>query len=363
MLEPIFDIDKAGMQVVLEKTTLATQMAWQTLFPLKYTNSFDIKAIVAKDGLPVAADRVAFNAKAPKKTRKKVGSWSGELSKISISREKDEVAINEYEKLKVLAAHNAEDKAMANELVERTYEDVQFCSEGLDARVELDAMRVGCSGVWEGKAEYDGDMAEVNTIDFKIPASNKKGAKVAWTDAANADGIGDIADAVSAVKKAGNAAPQFVYMEKAAFELLIAQTATKKRLFPLAIDISLVTGGMIDLEGVNSYMTKKGYPRILLLDTYVTIEDKKGVYKTVKPWDENVVVFSPTINLGHTYYKTVPSVKNTDALQTTSGYKKLTRYSENNPMLEVTLGEAYVQPVLENRNSLVFMNISKTSWK
>lgn len=363
MEAPITNIDRAGMQVVVEKTTLATQMAWQTLFPLKYSPTFDIKAIVAKDGLPIAADRVAFNAKAPKKTRKKVGSWSGELSKISISREKDEVALNEYDELKVLAAHNAEDKALANEIIERTYEDVQFCSEGLDARVELDAMRVGSSGVWEGKAAYDGDMATMDTIDFQLPTKHKKGAKVAWSDAANADGIQDIVDASNEVKKEGNAAPKFVYMEKAAFELLIAQTATKKRLFPLAIDISLVTGGMVDLESVNGYMTKKGYPRILLLDTYVTIEAKDGKYTTVKPWDENVIALSPTINLGHTYYKTVPSVKNTAAMQVTSGYKKLTRYSEENPMLEVTLGEAYVQPVLENRNSLVLMNVSKTTWK
>lgn len=363
MEAPLTDIDKAGMQVVVEKTTLATEMAWKTMFPLKYTPTFDIKAIVAKDGLPIAADRVAFNSKAPKKTRKKVGSYNAELAKISISREKDEIALNEYDELKTLAAANSEDKALATEIVERTYEDVQFCSEGLDARVELDAMRIGSSGVWEGKAEYDGDMAKVDTIDFKIPTAHKKGAKVAWSDAEHADGIQDIADAVSAVKNGGDAAPKFCYMEKAAFELLIAQTSTKKRLFPLAIDISLVTGGMVDLEEVNKYMTKKGYPRILLLDTYVTIEGKDGKYTTVKPWDENVVVLSPTVELGHTYYKTVPSVKNTAAMQVTSGYKKLTRYSEENPMLEVTLGEAYVQSVLENRNSLFLMNVSKTSWK
>lgn len=363
MEAPITNIDKAGMQVVVEKTTLATQMAWQTMFPLKYTPTFDIKAIVAKDGLPIAADRVAFNSKAPKKTRKKVGSYNAELAKISISREKNEIELNEYDELVKLAEANKEDKAMAKEIVERTYEDVQFCSEGLDARVELDAMRIGSSGVWEGNVQYDGDMAKADTIDFKIPTSHKKGAKVAWSDAANADGIQDIVDAASAVKKEGNAAPQFVYMEKAAFELLIAQTATKKRLFPLAIDISLVTGGMVDLESVNSYMTKKGYPRLLLLDTYVTIEGKDGKYTTIKPWNENVVALSPTIQLGHTYYKTVPNVKNTAAMQVTSGYKKLTRYSEENPMLEVTLGEAYVQTVLENRNSLVLMNVSKTTWK
>ena len=41
---------------------------------------------------------------------------------------------------------------------------------------------------------------------------------------------------------------------------------------------------------------------------------------------------------------------------------KITRYSELNPMLEVTLAEAYIMPALINRQSLYYINTENTSW-
>jgi hypothetical protein len=40
----------------------------------------------------------------------------------------------------------------------------------------------------------------------------------------------------------------------------------------------------------------------------------------------------------------------------------VTRYSEVNPLAEVTMAEAYVQPALSNRKSLVFLNVASTKW-
>jgi hypothetical protein len=40
----------------------------------------------------------------------------------------------------------------------------------------------------------------------------------------------------------------------------------------------------------------------------------------------------------------------------------MTRYSDLNPMLEVTMAEAYVQPALINRKSLVFLNTTAENW-
>ena len=101
---------------------------------------------------------------------------------------------------------------------------------------------------------------------------------------------------------------------------------------------------------------------IAVIDSYVTIERKNGDLETIKPWNENAVVLAPTTQLGWTYYKPVPMVRDTDAYQVQGSYYKMTRYSELNPMQEVTMAEAYVQPALINRASLVFMNITKTNW-
>lgn len=111
MNAPLYDIDRPGMEVAVNSYKPGNGLAWPTLFPLKFTPKFDLKGIEGDEGIPVTADRVAFNSKAPKKTRRTVGSWSGRLGKIAVSREKDELAINEYLDLKDAASRNTEDKA------------------------------------------------------------------------------------------------------------------------------------------------------------------------------------------------------------------------------------------------------------
>lgn len=361
MNKPLFDIDKPGMQVAVNSYKPGLGLAWRTLFPLKYTPKFDLKGIEGDEGIPVSADRVAFNTKAPKKTRKTVGTWSGKLSKIAVSREKDEIEINEYNDLQVVASANTEDAATARYLVDLVYDDLDFCNNAMDYKVEIDAMRIGSSGIQTFPASIEGDMATEDTINFNIPKENFKGVKTSWEDAENADGLKNLAEEQDAIAKKGLKKPQYAIMEKAKFEQLIAQKSVARRLFPRA-EQSLITADMISLGSINSYMLGKGYPQILVLDTYATIEKKDGTKETIKPWNVNVVALSPVPQLGWTYYKPVPVVPNNEALQTQALYYKMTRYSDINPMLEVTMAEAYVQPGLINRASLVFINTVKTTW-
>ena len=361
MNKPLFDIDQPGMQVAVNSYKPGTGLAWSALFPLKYTPKFDLKGIEGDEGIPVSADRVAFNTKAPKKTRKTVGSWSGKLSKIAVSREKDEIEINEYNDLQVIAAANSEDTATARYLVDLIYNDLDFCDNAMNYKVEIDAMRIGSAGIQTFPASIEGDMATEDVINFNVPAANFKGVTVAWNLPDTATGLKDLADAQAAIAKKGGKKPMYAFMEKTKFEELVSQKSTASRLFPKA-DLSLVTSDMITLDTVNAYMRSKGYPQILVLDTYATIQDKNGKETTIKPWNEKVVVLSPIPQLGWTYYKPVPNVQNSDAYQAQAGFYKMTRYSDLNPMLEVTMAEAYVQPALINRASLVFINTTKATW-
>lgn len=360
MNKPFFDIDIAGMQAELNSYIPGAGLAWRTLFPLKYTPKFNLKGIEGDDGIPVSADRVAFNTKAPKKTRRTIGSWSGTLSKIAVSREKDEIEINEYNDMSVLASANTEDKATARYLVDKVYNDLEFCNKAMDYKVEIDAMRIGSNGIQTFPAEIEGEMASQDIINFNVPKDNFIGTPNAWKNP-TADGIKDISNAQKAIAKKGLRKPLYAIMEASKFEELASQPSVAKRLYPTAID-GTITDGMVSIESINKYMRKRGYPQILVIDTYATIEHKNGDKDTIKPWNENVVVLSPTVQLGWTYHKTVPSVKDTEALQAHSEYYKMTRYSELNPMLEVTMAEAYVQPALINRASLVFINTTKTTW-
>lgn len=379
MNAPLFDVNAEEFTAEVNSYQPGQGFLWATFFPLKYTRKFDIKGIEGDEGIPVAADRVAFNTKAPKKTRKTVGSWSGKLGKISVSRDKDEIDINNYNEDKAIADASTENQQEKEELVALVYDDVEFVNNAMDARVELDSLRIACSGKQTYKKEFDGDMATEDVINFNIPEGNfvgvsvgdKKDSKgkvinkhVAWTDYENADGIEDLIQAQELIAKQGLAKPRFAIMEKAKFQDLCAQKAVARRLFPQVNDLSVISAEMINLNSVNAYMQRAdhNYPTIVVIDSWVTIEHKDGSQETIKPWNVNVVTLAPTLQLGWTWYKPVPKVENTESLQTWASYYKVTRYSDVNPMMETTLAEAYVQPALIHRKSTVLLNTASTSW-
>ena len=250
----------------------------------------------------------------------------------------------------------------------------------MDYKVELDCLRIASSGVQTFPAKIEGDMATQDTINFNVPSENFIGVSISekkskdgstvlkkgyeWSDADNADGLLDLANAQDLIAKQGLTKPRYAFMEKSKFQELIAQTKTAKRLYPQVNDLTMITSDMITLEKINAYNASptRGYPQIVILDSYVSIEHKDGSKETVKPWNTNVVTLSPTVQLGWTYYKNVPMVQNTGALQVYGSFFKVTRYSEVNPQSETTLAEAYVQPALINRKSLVFLNTANQTW-
>ena len=369
MNKPLFDLERADLQVVVNKVQPGTGLAWSTLFPLKYTRRFDLKGLEGNEGIAVSADRVAFNAKAPLKTREKVGSWSGKLAKIAVSRIKDEEDINDYNELKVLAAASGNPQE-AQQLLDMTYDDVTFCGNAMSMRNEIDALGIGCSGKKQYKVEIDGENATADEINFNVPADNFKGAVKAWTTLSgknvvvneDADGLGDFIKAQAQIAKLGMPKPMFAIMEKEAFDALTQQKKTANRLYPQAKDLTLVTADMIDLASINKYMQRNNYPTLVVIDTYARVEGKDGSYNVIKPWNPNVVTLAPSIQLGWTYYKDVPNVENVEALQVQGAFYKVTRYSDINPMTECTMAEAYVQPALINRRSTIFLNVNNTAW-
>ncbi|MBR0292077.1 MAG: hypothetical protein IJQ79_08090 [Bacteroidales bacterium] len=365
MNKPLMDIDQPSMQAEIESYEMGEGKVWPILFPLKPTSKFDIKSLAGKEGVPISADRVAFNVKAKAKTRKTIGSWSGKLGKISIERDKNEIDINEYQDLSAIVAALPEgsDNSAKQELVDMVYDDVEYVNVGMDTKVEVDACRIGSSGIQSFPAEIDGDNATEDIINFNVPAENFNGVAVVWSNHKDADGISDIAARYKAMRAKGKHL-RYAIMEQQAFEHLCAQEATLKKLSgynALTGKSLILTQNSVTIEAINSFMIAQGFPQILVIETEAGIEGDDGEVTTIKPWAQNVVTLAPTIQLGWTYWKTVPTVQNTDAVQAYGPFYKVTRYSQLNPMLEVTLAEAYIQCVLINRSTVNFLNTQYVS--
>ena len=365
MNKPLMDIDQPSMRAEIESYEMGEGKVWPILFPLKPTSKFDIKSLAGKEGVPISADRVAFNVKAKAKTRKTIGSWSGKLGKISIERDKNEIDINEYQDLSAIVAALPEgsDNSAKQELVDMVYDDVEYVNVGMDTKVEVDACRIGSSGIQSFPAEIDGDNATEDIINFNVPAENFNGVAVVWSNHKDADGISDIAARYKAMRAKGKHL-RYAIMEQQAFEHLCAQEATLKKLSgynALTGKSLILTQNSVTIEAINSFMIAQGFPQILVIETEAGIEGDDGEVTTIKPWAQNVVTLAPTIQLGWTYWKTVPTVQNTDAVQAYGPFYKVTRYSQLNPMLEVTLAEAYIQCVLINRSTVNFLNTQYVS--
>lgn len=370
MPKPLMQLDQPSLQVEINSYRIGWQMVWATMFPLKFAQKFDIKGLVGNEGIPVTADRVAFNAKAPQKGRKKVGSWNGELHKISVARIKDEKEINEYEDALVLAQKN-EDAAAARDLVDSVYDDVKFCHDALDARMEADGCEIACSGIANKSSVQDGDETTADIIDFNIPANQKVGVAKPWTTKSEegdivinnqADGLGDIIKAQKIVKEQGKRKPMYCYITEEAFENLQAQESTARRLFPEVKQLRMVSADQLTLTAINAYLSRNGYPHLLVIDPRVNEEMPNGEIVTKKPWNPNVITLSLTPQLGWSWYKTVPKTKGTSAVESYGAYYKITVSGDIDPIEEKTMGEAYVQQGLINRGSLVLVNVNNTEW-
>lgn len=360
MLKSMMGVTAQDLQFSISKFEPGTGLRWRELFPLRYTRSFDLKGFEGKEGIPVSADRVSFNTKAPKKQRRTVGSWSGELAKISVSREKNEIEINEYQEAEIIANATG-DAAAAREIVATVYDDVKFCNDAIEYRAEIEALMVASNGKRVFNKQVDGNMAQQEELNFNIPEANFGGVTTKWNDK-SADGLADIAAAQKKIVKQGLAKPMFAFMSQTAFDNLCAQEATVKKVASALMQVTgLASADGVTLDSINAYQRRHGYPEITVIDTYVTIEHDNGTQETIQPWNAVSCVLSPTKQLGWTYHKNVPNVPDTEASQVYGQYYKMTRYSEVNPMLEVTMAEAYIQPALINRASLCYINTMNTS--
>lgn len=361
--KPILDVDTASLNYELTTNTLGKNYFFRQFFPLKEVSRFTVKTIEGGDDIPVAARRVSFNAKNPLFTRKTVGKNELKLGKYAASRDMDEIQIQEYRDLKAIASAS-NNPAAANEMVDIAYNDVRFCERAIPAKIEADALGIASLGKQTFNSQYEGDMVTEDEIDFNVPASNFGGVTVAWSDEKNADGLADLMAWQDKIASTGEEAPKYAIMEKKAFRQLCAQEKTAKRLFPASKVLDVFSTGMVDLTAINNYMDGKGYPHILVIDSWVGFEDLEGHVTRIKPWNENVVTLAPTTQLGYTYWKRkhIEEAEDKVSIESQGEFYNVTIIGERNPDKVTTSAEAYAQVGLINRRSTVFMNTTKSEW-
>jgi hypothetical protein len=337
---------------------------YPTLFPLKETSFLTWKMLEAQSGLKIAADLVSRGATIPRKTREAIARIQGDIPKITISREKNEDELTEYNIMVAMTANNPDLKA----LVEFWAEDTKFCWDGVAARAEWIALKQISLGKVKFTNSNNAAIVTEYDVDYQIPSAQKLGVDTTWAaGTAGKPFTKDFPKAVKLGKELYGTTYRFAFMNVDTFEKLAAQEEVYKRCATFLQNVTS-TSDAPDLKTVNAYLTKKTELyrglQIILIDQNITIELADGTRSTVNPFEDDVVLFSESKTLGNTYWKRPIDLdlKTSVADRVMHGHTLIKKYSEEEPVKEVTAGITNLFPAWNLAGRSLLMQVNGTAW-
>lgn len=356
-------LDEKNMGAVIHSYELKDYY-YPTLFPLRETNFLTWKMLEAQAGLKIAADLVSRGATIPKKMRDAISRIQGDIPKISISREKTEDELTEYDIMVAMAGNNPDLKA----LVEFWAEDTKFCWEGVAARAEWIALRQISLGKVKFTNSNNAAIVTEYDVDYLIPADQKMG--VATSYQAGTSGKPLSKDIPAALKKGRSIGVnyKFMFMNVDTFAKFASQEEVVKKCATLIESITGATDTP-DLQTVNAYLAKKKelYKglQIVVIDQDITIELADGTRNTSNPFEDDVILFSESKVLGNTYWKRPIDAKampGSVAYKVMHGHTLIKKYSTESPVQEVTEGISNLFPAWNLASRSLLMQVNATSW-
>lgn len=338
---------------------------YPTLFPLKETNFLTWKMLEAQSGLKIAADLVSRGATIPRKTREAISRIQGDIPKITISREKNEDELTEYDIMVAMSSNNPDLKA----LVEFWAEDTKFCWDGVAARAEWIALQQISLGRVKFTNSNNAAVVTEYDVDYEIPSAQKIGVNTSYTTGtAGKPFTKDFPTALKLGKSLYGATYKFAFMNVDTFEKLAAQEEVYKKCATFIQNVTN-TNDAPDLATVNSYLSKKKELfrglQIIVIDQDITIELADGSCVTSNPFADDVILFSESKVLGQTYWKRPIDAKKMPgsvAEKVMHGHTLVKKYSNESPVQEVTEGIANLFPAWNLAGRSVLMQVNATSW-
>lgn len=338
---------------------------YPTLFPLKETNFLTWKMLEAQSGLKIAADLVSRGATIPRKTREAISRIQGDIPKITISREKNEDELTEYDIMVAMSSNNPDLKA----LVEFWAEDTKFCWDGVAARAEWIALQQISLGRVKFTNSNNAAVVTEYDVDYEIPSAQKIGVNTSYTTGTAGKPFSkDFPTALKLGKSLYGATYKFAFMNVDTFEKLAAQEEVYKKCATFIQNVTN-TNDAPDLATVNSYLSKKKELfrglQIIVIDQDITIELADGSRVTSNPFADDVILFSESKVLGQTYWKRPIDAKKMPgsvAEKVMHGHTLVKKYSNESPVQEVTEGIANLFPAWNLAGRSVLMQVNATSW-
>lgn len=340
MKSPIINgISLAGMENYLAARQYS-ELYWASLFPIKNVNTLDAKTIIGASGNRVAANVIAYDATTPELGRKSLSVKYFDIPKVAIARRKTEREILEHQITRSIQGNNA--------VIEDYFNDLDFCWDGVQARMEWMALQA-LSATKFTLSTTNNPLGLINetAVDFGMPTANKKVVTTATWSTANAATMLPITDFKKMVGygRAIGVNLRYALMNATTFDLITGSTEYQNSAKQFLVGEPTVLGYQ-SLDIANRVMTSLRLPQIVIIDTYVGIENAAGTVTATDPWSAHHVTFVPQLNVGEFYAGPIAEEieKPLDVIQSKRGPVLLSLRKEFNPSAVLTKGEANVFP-------------------
>lgn len=340
-------------------TADAKPFLFGTHFPVKKVNGFKWRTLTNQlAAVNVAADLHGDNATVQRKSRPLFETAMGDIPFLSISRKMSRSELKDYQTELALAQD-----ADATKLVQYWGDDVDYCFTGIQSELEYIAWALVSGG---GKLHFDptnnATFANEFNLDYGVDDDMKQLTATDWTDAANADIIGDLVKLVKDAKKAHlNPKVGFINLDQL-YKICSSQQIIKAcaSFAANALGISQTP----DLAQVNTMLGKQAWLnglQLKVIDQTVTRELADGSQTSENPFANDTLVLAEGERLGTTQYDILREDDQL-ILRAERAHTVIKKYGEIEPKAEITIGQADAVPVFDTAYRTMFVRTGAKDW-
>ena len=338
-------LSKKGLQTYLTNRVF-DKLFFPDFLDWERTIQLTVETLIGAEGNRVAADIVSYNASAPEKMRPVHDVMKTELPPIRIKRKMSETNLNDYFILQRLA-----DDASHRKALQMIFNDVDFCMDGVLARLEWMTIQMLSYGKISLTTSNNAGVITETDIDFQLPSGNQEyigsaggtaSANYYWTTGAKStnDPITDIEAIVKEGKDSG-VKFKYILMNNTKWYELRESAAVQAFVAPYLVYGGTAARRAPSVKIMNEALAGYGLPSVYVVDTRVTIEQADHTQTSTDPWYHNkYVTFIPEKKLGKLFWcpTAEEQAKPKQATHVKKGPILISKYSETDPVAEYTVG-------------------------
>lgn len=295
----------------------------------------------------VAADVVALGSPTPLKSRDALASYIGEIPKIAIKRSLNEV---EMKNIDAMIALNRPEE----DIVNRIFSDIPFVINGIDERIE----DIFLSELSTGYGLTTNNIGEGIRFDMHFYDENKFAATgYAWSSP-SAKPIDDLQKVLDKAGEDGNTI-RHAYLDDTALRAMYKNEQVRG-LFGFVMNY--VGGGsnvptLTYAQMEQMFLSQFGITLHRVARTTKT--EINGVIGKHKAWADGVIAFACDDRIGDLVYTSTAEETRPVAgveYQMANEYSLVSKYAEQEPLIEFTKAQAMVVPVINNVDRIYLLN-------